>query len=161
MQSSDGKSSEKSVKVRINVSGSRYVGYVRVLPPKTRISDVLNEDKPFMTLWEVDSVDPVSKDAKLLINKKQVSYVQALEEFKRNYTGIHSGTFVDVKIRAIDYLIAGKIFLPTHLLNTDRAELLTLTPFFLNVKDASVTGTHERYTFMAVSKNQIRSIEIA
>src|SRR3990172_3805239 len=109
------KDPSKRVKVRINVAGSRYVGYVHVLPPKTRISDVLNNEGDFMTVVEVDSVDAVAKDDQLIINKEQVSYVQALEEFSRNYTGIHTGSFVGVKIRITDVTIAGDIFLPTRL----------------------------------------------
>ncbi len=152
--------SSKRVKVRINATGSRYVGYVHVLPPKTRISDVLNDEGDFITLVDVDSVDPVAKEAQLIINKKQISYIQTLEEFSRNYTGIHTGSFVGVKIRTIDAAIEGEIFLPTHLMNQERAALLTLHRFFLNVKNAAVIGSREKYAFLAVAKAQIRSLEI-
>jgi hypothetical protein len=113
-----------------------------------------------MTLLEVDSMEPIEKGALLVINKNLISYVQAMEEFKRNYSVVHTGRFVGVKVRAVEYQIGGEVFLPAHIIGEDPAEFLSLTPYFLNVKNASIKGTSERYNFMAVSKNQIRSIEI-
>jgi hypothetical protein len=113
-----------------------------------------------MTLLEVDSIEPIEKGALLIINKNLISYVQAIEEFKRNYNVVHSGNFFKVKVRTVEYQIGGEVFLPTHITGRDRSELLSLNPYFLNVKNASIMGTSERYNFMAVSKNQIRSIEI-
>ena len=151
----------KQVRVRINLSGSRYVGLVHVYPPKTRVSDVLNEEEPFMTLFEVDSVEPVTEGAQLVIHKIRVSYIQAIEEFTRKYNAkVHLGNFIETKIRLDNYVIGGSVFLPEELLKRDRSELLKVNPYFLNVTDVSIIGTNERYNFLAVSKNQIRSIEM-
>ncbi len=153
--------SYKQVRVRVNLSGSRYVGYVRVYPPKTRVSDVLNEEDSFMSLFDVDSVDPITEGSQLVVHKRRVSYIQAIEEFTRKYnTKVHAGGFVEVKIRLDDFVIGGTVFLPEGLMKSDRSALLGVNPHFLNVKGVSVIGTNERYNFLAVSKNQIRSIEI-
>ena len=160
MQNQEALGPYKQVRVRINLSGNRYVGKVHVYPPKNRVSDVLNEEEPFMTLFEVDSVDPVTEGSQLVIHKNRVSYIQAIEEFTRKYTKVHPGNFVEVKIRLDNYVIGGAVFLPETLIKRDRAELLGVNPYFLNVKDVSVIGTNERYNFLAVSKNQIRSVEI-
>jgi len=95
-----------------------------------------------------------------VIHKNLVSYIQAIEEFTRKYTKVHPGNFVEVKIRLDNYVLGGTVFLPEKLANRDRLELLEVNPHFLNVKNASVIGTNERYNFLAVSKNQIRSVEI-
>jgi hypothetical protein len=150
----------KKVKVRMNLSGARYVGHVRVYPPKTRVSDVLNEAQKFMTLSEVEAIDSVAKSASLVVNKGLVSYVQVLEEPKRTYDGVHTGDFVQVKIRMVDHQIEGELFVPTLMKVTDRAALLNQTAHFLNVRNGVVVGTKERYDFVAVSIHQIRSLEI-
>ena len=161
MESQEAVGSYKQVRVRINLSGSRYVGFVHVYPPKTRVSDVLNEEDPFMTLFEVDSVDPVTEGSQLVIHKNRVSYIQAIEEFVRKYNAkVHPGSFIETKIRLDNYVIGGSVFLPDELKARDRSELLKVNPYFLNVKDVSIIGTNERYNFLAVSKNQIRSIEM-
>ena len=153
--------SYKQVKVRINLSGSRYVGKVRVYPPKTRVSDVLNEEEPFMNLFEVDSVDPIMEGSQLVVHKRQVSYIQAIEEFTRKYdVKTHAGSFVEAKIRLDNFVMKGSVFLPERLMKSDRSALLGVNLHFLNVKDVSVIGTNERYTFLAISKNKIRSVEI-
>jgi len=161
MQVQEEEGSYKQVRVRINLSGSRYVGYVRVYPPKTRVSDVLNEEDSFMTLFDVDSVDPITEGAQLVIHKNRVSYIQAIEEFTRKYNAkAHPGSFVEVKIRLYNADIGGTVFLPEKLMKLNRSSILGVNPHFLNVKDVSIIGTNERYNFLAVSKNQIRSVEI-
>lgn len=160
MQDQEESPAYKKVKVRVNLSGTRYVGNIRVYPPKVRVSDVLNEEKQFMTLSDVDAVDPVAKGASLVVNKALVSYVQVIEEFKRTYHGVHTGDFVSVKIRTVERQIDGEIFMPAHMMVADRAELLNRAPHFLNVRNAEIIGTKERYDFVAVSTDQIRSLEI-
>jgi hypothetical protein len=150
----------KKVKVHMNLSRTRYVGYVHVYPPKTRVSDVLNEGHIFMTLSDVDAIESVAKGASLVVNKILVSYVQVVEEFKRHYLKVHSGEFVQVKIRMVDYQIEGELFIPSHMRGMDRAALLNRSPHFLNVRNCTVIGTRERYDFVAVSAHQIRSLEI-
>lgn len=151
----------KKVKIHMNLSKSRYVGYVHLYPPKTRVSDVLNEGHIFMTLSDVDAIESVAKGSSLLVNKVLVSYVQIIEDYQRTYLKVHSGDFVRVKIRMVDYQIEGEVFIPTHMRGTDRAALLNRTPHFLNVRKGVVMGTRERYDFVAVSTHQIRSIEIS
>jgi len=160
MQSQTGAPAFKQVKVRINLSGARYVGYVRVDLPKVRMSDVLNEEHRFMTLSDVDSIDPVAKGASLVVNKSLIVYVQVIEEPKWISQGEHRGEFRSAKIRTRDHQIEGGIFLPAHMMAEDLAVLFNRTPHFLNVRNAEIIGTKERYDFLAVSTGQIRSLEI-
>lgn len=151
----------KKVKVHLSLSKSRYVGYVHVYPPKTRVSDLLNEADRFMTLTEVESIESIAKDASLVLNKGLVSYVHVVEEFKRVYHKVHSGEFVKAKIRMVDFQIEGEVFVPSHMKTMERDAVLNRSAHFLNVRNGVVVGTRERYDYMAVSTHQIRSIEIA
>jgi hypothetical protein len=151
----------KKVKVHMNLSRTRYIGYVHVYPPKTRVSDVLNEGHAFMTLSDVDAIESVAKGSSLLVNKMLISFVQVIEEFKRQYLKVHSGDFMPVKIRMVDYQVEGELFIPSHLRGMDRAALVNRSPHFLNVRNCTVIGTREKYNFVAVSTHQIRSLEIA
>ncbi|HUJ79230.1 MAG TPA: hypothetical protein VLY45_02815 [Nitrospiria bacterium] len=160
MQLRDESMTNKKVKVRVNLSGSRYVGYVSVYAPTLRVSDVLNDAKQFMTLSEVDSIDPVAKDISLVVNKSLIVYVQVIEEPKWTSHGGHTGDFIRVKIRTRGHHIEGDIYVATDMVAEDRAELLNRTPHFLNVRNAEIIGTKERYDFLAISTGQIRSLEI-
>lgn len=159
MENLNSESMKKKVKVRINVAGKRYVGFVNVFHPITRVSDVLNNEEKFITLFEVDAIDPLLEKAHLVINKKQIVFVQALEEFSRNYKGIHEGRFVGVKIRTIDLLIEGNVFQPRDLVNQTFSALLSSQHYFLNVKDVVIPEKNEKYAFLAIGSSQICSLE--
>jgi hypothetical protein len=151
----------KKVKVHLSLSKSRYVGHMHVYPPKTRVSDVLNEADRFMTLSEVEAVESIAKDATLVMNKVLIAYVHVLEEFKRVYLKVHTGDFVQAKIRMVDHQIEGEVFIPTHMKNMERDAILNRASHFLNVRNGVVMGTRERYNYLAVSTHQIRSLEFA
>lgn len=152
----------KKVKVRIKLGTVPYLGFVDVPPPINRVSDILNSQALFLPLKDVHSLEHVGENSLLLINKKEISYIQALEEREIQAKSVDISTigyFTQVKIllRDTNIKVLGQIFIPFK--DNDLSCTINQTTFFLNLKDVSIEGTREAYSYLAVSKAFIKTIE--
>jgi len=66
--------------VRIETEGGIYVGRVFVPETKKRLSDVLCDDRPFISLTEVSINDGETHEAFVALNKNFVKTVRVLDE---------------------------------------------------------------------------------
>jgi hypothetical protein len=69
----------KKVKAWIKTVGSTYTGTLYVPKDHTRISDLMNDERQFLSLTDVDSKDFASPKAYLAINKDLIELVEILD----------------------------------------------------------------------------------
>jgi len=146
------------VRVRVNFSGRRYVGVVTIPEGVNRVSDVLNDGSHFLYLEEAQTRDGV-RPAGLSLNKRSITYIQALEEPTRVSAAPRmEGDFVTVEVAmtTMDCMVRGRIFVPDA---QSAAEVLNDERNFLSLRDAEVVGTGEKYPFLALCKAQVISVE--
>lgn len=152
-------SEERHVRVRVNVSGRRYVGVVTIPDGVTRVSDVLNDGSPFLYLQEAQARDGAPAGG-LALNKGSITFIQALEDPMPGIPALRrKGGFVTVEVALthMDSVIRGNIFLPD---GKTAAEVLNDRRNFLSLGDAQLVGTGETYPFLALSKAQVVSVEV-
>ena len=66
--------------VRVETDGGVYVGRVFVPEPRTRVSDVLADDRQFLSLTEVRVNDGAQVEAYMAVNKRFVRTLRILDE---------------------------------------------------------------------------------
>jgi hypothetical protein len=66
--------------VRIETDSATYVGRVYVPESKKRLSDVLNDERPFLNLTEVTINDSQSLESFVAVGKSHVRSVRVLHE---------------------------------------------------------------------------------
>jgi hypothetical protein len=69
----------RKVRAWIKTIDSSYTGTLYVPMDETRISDVMNDDRQFISMTEVESKDFPSPKAYLAINKDLIELVEILE----------------------------------------------------------------------------------
>ncbi len=81
MQKKKRKVKEKFRKVRVWVKtvDSSYTGFVYLPADRKRFSDVLNDERKFLSITDVESKDFASPKAFLTINKDLIELVEILE----------------------------------------------------------------------------------
>jgi len=81
MQKKKRKVKEKFRKVRVWVKtvDSAYTGYVYLPADRKRFSDVLNDERKFLSITDVESKDFASPKSFLTINKDLIELVEILE----------------------------------------------------------------------------------
>ncbi len=84
MQKKKRKVKEKFRKVRVWVKtvDSSYTGFVYLPADRKRFSDVLNDERKFLSITDVESKDFASPKAFLTINKDLIELVEILEPNK-------------------------------------------------------------------------------
>lgn len=148
----------RTVKIRVSLAGSRYIGNVDIPGGVDRMSDLLNSKTPFLKLWNVDSYESIRHDSVFIINKDHIDYVQVLEEAPLSEANRIPGVFHDIRVKTLSIEIHGKLFVPhtgespMEIVNDDR--------IFLSIKDAEIVGTPERYQYLGISKRKICSVEV-
>ncbi|MGE5253390.1 MAG: hypothetical protein ACM3N7_05465 [Planctomycetaceae bacterium] len=69
----------KKVRAWIKTVGSTYTGTLYLPKDNTRISDLMNDERQFLSLTNVDSKDFASPKAYLAINKDLIELVEILD----------------------------------------------------------------------------------
>lgn len=146
------------VKIRVNVAGSKYIGYVKIPEGVDRMSDLLNSRKPFLKLKNLSSYESIQVDSDFIINKGHIDYVQVLEEAPLAEANKIPGTFSKIRVKTLNLEILGWLFVPDTgdspmgIVNDDR--------LFLSIKNAEITGTPEEYTYLGIAKRKICTVEV-
>ncbi len=149
---------QPKVRIRVSVAGNRYIGFV-VLPEGTdRMSDLLNNSKTFLKIQNPSSYEPVQENSDFIINKEYIDYVQVLDETPIVLSNRIPGSFHKMRVKTTHIEIIGELFvpetgeLPMDVVNDDR--------LFLSIKDADIVNTPEKYSFLAISKRRICTVEV-
>jgi hypothetical protein len=154
-----GQTGERRVRVRVNFSGRRYVGFVTIPEGVVRVSDVLNDGSHFLHLVEAQTRDGAPAGA-LALNKGSITFIQALEEPTPVIPALRrKGEFVPVEVSMSpeQSTIRGRIFVPD---GATAAEVLDDKRNFLSLRDVEVVATRERFPYLALSKAQVVSVEV-
>ena len=147
-----------TVKIRVSVAGNRYIGYVNLPDGIDRMSDLLNNSKLFLRIQNPSSYEPVQENSEFIINKEYIDYVQVLDETPLVLANRISGSFHKIRVKTTSIEIIGELFvphtgeLPMDVVNDDR--------LFLSIKDADIVNTPEKYSFLAISKRRICTVEV-
>ena len=143
---------KRRVKIRVNASGNRIIGYVYLAPEVHRASDFLNGPDPYLVVWDEDQ-PLVGEGTFTAILKDAVSYVQAVEEPEAVKGLRRQGTFytIVVQLEEPSVAIEAELFVPherkiPEVLNDSR-------PFF-SLRNAQLVKAPERYSYLAVGKKQ-------
>jgi hypothetical protein len=155
MQSKEG----NIVKLRINASGKRIIGFTELYArdPRTRhprISDILNSAEPFLLIREEEdsSVDEGRFQA---IPKDSLSYVEVLDEPENPSRLCIEGTLrpITVELREPPATLRGQLFVPSQD-NWVTVLLDGLRPF-INLVNVEFVNSVERYEYLAISKSDV------
>jgi len=73
------KVSYRKVKAWVKTVDSTYTGTIYLPKDQTRISDVMNDERQFISMTDVESKDFASPKAYLAINKDLIELVEVLE----------------------------------------------------------------------------------
>jgi hypothetical protein len=66
--------------VRVETDGGIYVGRMYIPETKKRVSDVLSDDRQFISLTEVSVNDAVQTEAYVAVNKSYIRTIRILHE---------------------------------------------------------------------------------
>ncbi|MEM1245861.1 MAG: hypothetical protein AAGA81_16240 [Acidobacteriota bacterium] len=146
------------VKLRVNAAGSRRIGDIHLRSQQNRASDLLNEPTEFLSLHDEVSADGSCSES--LLRKFAIAYVEIVNEpSKRSGAGTIAGSFrlVAVHLARPELTLDGELFVPEGfaveaVLNDDRP--------FLNLRNVSIRGTNEAYSYLAVGKGQLVACEV-
>jgi hypothetical protein len=137
-----------AVRVRVNVSGARLIGYVQ-LPAELRISDWLNGPEPFLLVSDDDpSLSDQVKTRSRAVLKQSISYLGAVEE-PTNSVKRPNGSFqqVSIDLRNPRRTVQGELFVPE---GRTVAAVLNETRGFISLRHVIMPDSVEKYPYLAV-----------
>ncbi|MFH1756902.1 MAG: hypothetical protein ABH969_02535 [Pseudomonadota bacterium] len=73
----------RKVRVWVKTVDSAYTGFVYLPAGRKRFSDVLNDERKFLSITDVESKDFASPKSFLTINKDLIELVEILEPLKK------------------------------------------------------------------------------
>ncbi|MDH4264805.1 MAG: hypothetical protein OEW45_04125 [Deltaproteobacteria bacterium] len=73
----------RKVRVWVKTVDSAYTGFVYLPADRKRFSDVLNDERKFLSITDVESKDFASPKSFLTINKDLIELVEILEPLKK------------------------------------------------------------------------------
>jgi len=73
----------RKVRVWVKTVDSTYTGFVYLPADRKRFSDVLNDERKFLSITDVESKDFASPKSFLTINKDLIELVEILEPLKK------------------------------------------------------------------------------
>jgi len=147
------------VKLRINASGKRVIGFVNLAETYDRVSDLLSSADPFLLVSPERKSLAEGGDDAVAILKDAASYVEALEEQRSSaLSAPAAGAFQEVQLelavpRAV---LRANIFVPE---GRTLADVLNDERRFLSLRNVEVQGSVETYRYLAVGKRQIVVVE--
>ena len=147
------------VRVRLNVSGKRLIGYVPLPPGEfSRFSDVLNNAEPYILIRDDQEPGAAGTGLSRAILKDSISYVEALVEpgFQRKSP---QGAFRTVTLGLSDTAVTlvGELFVPRAGTVID---VCNDARRFINLRNVRFRDSVEAYGFLAVGKAQAHIIEL-
>ncbi|MBI1820236.1 MAG: hypothetical protein HY036_10910 [Nitrospirae bacterium] len=151
----------REVRVRLKIGESRCIGVVELPPRFNRFSDFLNGKQDFLKLLEPHSTEAVNPRSILLVNKKNISYIQTIEKEYIKQPFPTKGTFFRVSIQLKrDETIRGLIFCSFEETDYPLEGILKQSGFFVNIKNPMIGNSAEKFNFLAVGKSNILTMEI-
>ncbi len=148
----------RCVKVRLDASGKRLVGYVTLNAGEHRISDGLNNPDPFFFI-NTEELMPEEGILQRAILKDAVSYVAALEEPERPASMRATGRFCRTSIELVRPATAlvGEVFIPT---GQNIAMVLNDRRRFINLRNVVFGDAPESYSYLALAKSVSRTWDV-
>lgn len=146
------------VKMRINASGKRIIGFVELYAkdPRTthpRISDILNSAEPFLLIRDEEdsSADNGGFQA---IPKDSLSYVEALDEPDNPSWLCNEGMLrtISLELREPVATVRGELWVPNE---GNVSEVLNDSRRFINLLNVEFVNSVERYKYLAISKSHV------
>ena len=149
----------KIVRVRLNVSGKRLIGYVPLPPGEfSRFSDVLNGAAPYILIRDQAVPEPGTGASRAIL-KNSISYVEALAEpdFQRQSP---QGAFQPIALSLTEptVTIEGELFVPQ---SGTVMDVLNDARRFINLRNVNFRDSVEAYGFLAVGKAQAHLIVLS
>ena len=147
---------QRDVRLRVNAAGKRIIGVISLIERHNRASDLLNESSPFFTLR--DDTDGAG-NAVTLLRKSAISYVEIVNEPERLRGLVPAGAFrfVTVQLEHPAVVLEGELFVPA---SESVEDVLNDRRPFLNLRSAAIRDSRERYSYLAVGKEQIISVDL-
>ncbi len=150
----------KVVKVRLNVSGQRLIGWVPLPPGEfSRFSDVLNGSEPYILIRDQEAPPEPGKGQSQAILKDSISYVEALAEpgFQR-LTPQGEFQAITLRLKEPAVTLEGELFVPQPGTVMD---VFNDARRFLNLRNVEFRDSVEFYGFLAVGKAHAQFIELS
>ena len=149
----------KVVRVRLNVSGKRLIGYVPLPPGEfSRFSDTLNSSEPYILIRDREGPLESGTGLSRAVLKDSISYVEALAEpgFQRKSP---QGAFraVTLSLRDTAVTLVGELFVPQP---GSTMDVFNDPRRFINLRNVRFLDSVEAYDFLAVGKAQAHFIEL-
>ena len=142
------------IRVRMNVSGKRIIGYVDLPAAYDRTSDMLSGPDLFILVRPEKNLAAVKADSFHIIQKEAISYVEALEEPKHSETSLLQGRFQPViaELKEPTVHIKAEIFVPQ---GSSVLSVLNDKRSFINLCKVRFENSVEQYHYLGVGKKQI------
>ncbi|MBI1819778.1 MAG: hypothetical protein HY202_08400 [Nitrospirae bacterium] len=151
----------QEVKVRLKINNTRYIGIIEYPFRYRRFSDFLNDGQDFLKILQPESIEAISKESVLLVNKKNIVYLHSVEEEYAPPSFPAKGAFFQVTLKLKrDETIKGLIYCSYEETDYSMEGILRQTGFFIKVKNPVIVDTSEKYHFLAVGKSNILTMEI-
>ena len=148
----------RDVRLRVNAAGKRIIGVISLVERHNRASDLLNEPSHFFTLRD-DGEGGGGDQPDTLLRKSAISYVEIVNEPERLRGLVPAGDFrfVTVQLRRPSIVMEGELFVSAEVSVED---VLNDTRPFLNLRSVAIRDSRERYSYLAVGKDQIISVAL-
>jgi hypothetical protein len=152
-------SSGAIARVRVYYSGKRYIGEVGLPSEDVRLSDVLNNRRPFLSLRNAQAAGEPGSGGPMALYKGRITFIQVIDETPRTADMRIAGRFVpvDISMEQLDLPLKGKLFLPDGVTSLD--QVINDDRDFLSLSEVEV-GSTERYPYLAVAKGQVVAIRM-
>jgi hypothetical protein len=146
------------VKVRVNASGLRIIGFVHLPDGVYRTSDVLNAGDPYLLIQDTNEPSPLEKGGFRAVLKDSISYVEALEEPSAPQGLKRAGLFtlIAVELRFPVVRMEGVIFTPE---DQTPYEVVNDGRRFISLRNVQFHKSVERYDYLAVGKEAATLLE--
>jgi hypothetical protein len=147
------------VKVRINASGRRLVGCLRLQEHTGRTSDLLNGPEPFLELLPDEYAMMGGGNGSHALAKRAISYVEALEEPGASSQPSRDGAFhpVVAELHQPETQVIAELYVPE---GSSVLEVLNDPRPFVSLRNVHFNNFVERYDFLAVGKAQLIQLKI-
>ena len=150
---------KRVVKVRVNASGKRVIGYVDLSDQYNRISDILNGPETSFLVHLEETPSDLKNNNYYIIQKDAISYVEALEEPQKQDYLRQEGSFQPVTVELIEpnVQMQAELFV---LQEKNVFESLNDSRPFINLRHAHFVDSFEEYKFLAVGKKQVILVKV-
>lgn len=149
----------KSVRVRVNFTGKRFIGEVNLPTPESRITDILNDPSRFLYLANVQAMGSEGVGGTMALNKGGITFLQIIQEPGAppiTSEGQGYELHVEIVMTGMDNAVRGHIKIP---MGTEATDIISdKGQDFLFLHGVEVVGTSETYPLLALSKRQINEV---